>query len=408
MDYIFIDCKDRENRVGIVEEGNLVEYYIEEEDRHKIVGNIYRGRVDSVLKGMNASFVNIGEGKNAYLHVKDAINREQMLSRKKFTIDEVLRAGEDIIVQVLKEPLGEKGPKVTTHVSIPGRYLVLTPFSDDINISRKINDKEETERLKTIGKDMLRDNIGAIFRTMARGIDRETIVGEYNALVDIYKKIESQKNFLPTPKLLYRELDLVYRIVRDIFNEKRHKIIVNNRYIYEELLQLDEYFFHGLKDKLILDEKFSIEYNSNIQRGISEAFKRRVNLKSGGYIVIDDTEALTAIDINTGKYVGSYSFDETVVNTNIEATEEIARQIRLRDIGGIIIIDFIDMKNKEDISMVIKKLSKHFKADRNKPNIIGITKLGLVEVTRKKIRPTIDSRISVKCPTCNGRGRIPK
>ncbi len=408
MDYIFIDCKDRESRVGIVEDGNLVEYYIEEEDRHRIVGNIYRGRVNSVLKGMNASFIDIGEGKNAYLHVKDALSREQILSGERFTIDEVLKAGEDIIVQVSKEPLGEKGPKVTTNISIPGRYLVLTPPTDDINISRKINDKEEVERLKEIGRDIQRDNIGIIFRTMAEGVDREILAEEYNTLIDIYKKIESQKNFLPTPKLLYRELDLVYRIVRDIFNEKKHKIVVNDRDIYEELLQLDQYFFHGLEEKLTLDREFSVEHNTNIQRGISEAFNRKVNLKSGGYIVIDETEALTAIDVNTGKYVGSYSFDKTVVNTNMEATEEIARQVRLRDIGGIIIIDFIDMKNKEDISKVINKLSNHFKYDRNKPNILGITKLGLVEVTRKKIRPTIDSRISIKCPTCNGRGRIKK
>ncbi len=178
--------------------------------------------------------------------------------------------------------------------------------------------------------------------------------------------------------------------------------------MYNELIELDYYFSYGLRDRTTLDLGFSIKYNTNIQKGISEAFKRKVNLKSGGYIVIDETEALTAIDVNTGKYVGNYSFDETIVNTNMEATEEIARQVRLRDIGGIIIIDFIDMKDKNDESMVLNSLAKYFRLDRNKPNILGITKLGLVEVTRKKIRPTLDSRISIKCPTCNGRGRIQK
>ena len=408
MNYIFVDSKDGVNKVGIVEDNNLVEYYIEEEDKKKLVGNIYRGRVDNVLIGMNASFVNIGEGKNGYLYIKDALDKEQLSSNEKFKIDDVLKAGDDIIVQVIKEPLGEKGPKLTTHISIPGRYLVLTPFSNGINISRKIKDTKEIERLKAIGKEIANANTGLIFRTVSYGISEEILVEEYNVLLEIYRKIEAQRNFLPTPKLLYKELYLVYQIIRDTFNQKNYKIIINNEKMYNELIELDYYFSYGLRDRTTLDLGFSIKYNTNIQKGISEAFKRKVNLKSGGYIVIDETEALTAIDVNTGKYVGNYSFDETIVNTNMEATEEIARQVRLRDIGGIIIIDFIDMKDKNDESMVLNSLAKYFRLDRNKPNILGITKLGLVEVTRKKIRPTLDSRISIKCPTCNGRGRIQK
>lgn len=408
MNYIFIDSKNGINKVGIVEDDELVEFYTEEEVSEKLVGNVYRGRVDVVLKGMSASFVNIGEGKNGYLYVKDALSREQILSKKRYSIDEVVRAGEDIIVQVIKEPLGEKGPKVTTHISIPGRYLVLTPYSPGVNISRKIRDKEEIRRLKDIGEKILQKEYGMIFRTVSNGIEEELLMEEYNLLIEIYKKIESQRNFLPTPKILYKELDLPYKIVRDNFNEREYTIIVNHREIYDHLLQLDEYFSYGLRNKIKLDLDFSTDYNQKIQDGISEAFRRKVGLKSGGYIVIDETEALTAIDVNTGKYTGNYSLGETVVKTNIEATKEIARQIRLRDIGGIIIIDFIDMKSQKDISNLIFHLNKEFKDDRNKPNIVDITKLGLVEVTRKKIRPTLDSRISIKCPTCQGRGRIQK
>lgn len=408
MNYIFISSKDGINKVGIVEENRLVEFYTEEDNDEKLEGNVYRARVDNVLKGMGAAFVDIGEGKNGYLNVKDAYNRDQLLSKKSYTIDQVLKSGEDVMVQVTKEALGAKGPKVTTHISIPGRYIVLTPYSKDINISRKIKDNSEIKRLKSIGEKAKTNDVGMIFRTNSHKIQEEILIDEYNQLLDINTKIEKQKGFLPTPKLIYKELDLIYKIVRDTFNERDYQIIVNNKEVYNNILELGYLYSYSVENRIILDENFCIEKDKDIQSDIQQAFERKVMLRSGGYIVIDETEALTAIDINTGKYVGALSLRDTILKTNLEAAEEIARQIRLRDIGGIIIIDFIDMKNKKDISMVLSSLAKEFKIDRNKPNIVGLTKLNLVEVTRKKIRPTLDSTISIKCPTCLGRGRIQK
>lgn len=408
MNYIFISSKEGINIVGIVEKGSLVEYYTEEDNSERLVGNIYRGRVENVLKGMEAAFVNIGEGKNAYLYVKDAYNKELHKSKNQASIDQVLKAGDDIIVQVIKEPLGEKGPKVTKHISLPGRYIVLTPYSKGINISRKIRDKTEINRLKRIGEKIIKDDIGMIFRTNSQEAIEGLLANEYNQLLDTYFKIENLKGFLPTPKRIYKEMDLVYKIIRDTFKENDYQIIVNNKKVYNNILELGNFYSYSVEDRVTLDKGFCIEESKGIREDINQAFNRKVRLKSGGYIVIDETEALTAIDVNTGKYTGGLSLRDTILQTNFEATEEIARQIRLRDIGGIIVVDFIDMKSKDDISVVLSNLVKYFKMDRNKPNIIGVTKLNLVEITRKKIRPTLDNTISIKCPTCLGRGRIQK
>lgn len=408
MDYIFIDQIDNLSKVGIVENNKLVEYYTQEESEEKLVGNIYRARIENVLQGMEAAFVNIGEGKNAYLNVKDALNKEQLYSNEEYKISDVIKGGQEIIVQVIKEAQGDKGPKVTSKISIPGRYLVLTPFSNKINVSRKIKGFKSVSRLKILGENIVKDNMGLIFRTMAETVDESLLIQEYNQLWEIYNRIQREINFLPCPKLIYRELDLVYQIVRDTFNDKNHSIIVNNKVIFDKLLLLEDYFSYNLEEKVILDKNFSMDKDEKLIRDLNEALKRKVYLKSGGYIVIDETEALTAIDVNTGKFVGDYSLDETILKTNIEAAEEILHQIRLRDIGGIIIIDFIDMKSEKDITLVFNELYNNIKRDRNKPNIAGMTNLGLIEITRKRIRPTLEGRTSVICPKCNGTGRIQK
>ncbi len=408
MNYIFIDSIEGVNKVGIVEDNRLVEYYTQEENKDKLVGNIYRARIETVLQGMEAAFVDIGEGKNAYLNIKDALNREQTYSKEKYKIGEVVKGGEEVIVQVIKESQGTKGPKVTTKISIPGRYLVLTPFSNKINVSRKIESFKEVNNLKKLGSKIIKDGMGIIFRTLAEGVDEGLLIDEYNQLSDIYTKIERERNFLPCPKVLYKELDLVFQIVRDSFNDKNHRIILNNKDIYEKLLLLEDYFSYNLGEKIVFDKKFSIDKDKIVMDDINQALNRKVVLKSGGHIVIDETEALTAIDVNTGKYVGSYSLEETILLTNIEAAEEILRQIRLRDIGGIIIVDFIDMKSQRDISNVLNVLFSNINKDRNKPNVAGITNLGLVEITRKRIRPTLESRTSIVCPNCKGTGRIQK
>lgn len=406
MNYIFIDSDKEKTKVGIVEDNRLVEFYSEEINNETLFGNVYRARVTNVLRGMDAAFVDIGEEKNAYLQLKDALHKDQMYTKEKYDLDEVIKSGEEVIVQVIKEPLGNKGPKVTTHISLPGRYLVLTPYSNKVNVSKKIRSNSEVNRLKNIGNQIIENDMGIIFRTLAVDVDENLLHEEYKSLMDVFLRIEKERSFLPTPKLLYKDLDLVYQIVRDKFNEKDTKIIVNNKEIFNNLLLLEDYFSYNLGDKILLNLDFSVENDMKIQMDIKEALDRVVSLKSGGYIVIDETEALTAIDVNTGKYVGAYSLGDTVLRTNLEAAEEISRQIRLRDIGGIIIIDFIDMKEKNHISKVLSKLSESFIKDRNKPHIVDVTKLCLVEITRRKTRPTLDSKISTICPTCNGRGRV--
>lgn len=406
MRYIFIDSSKELNRVGIVEDGRLVEFHFDKKGKEKLVGNIYRARVVNVLQGMEAAFVDIGESKNAYLYVKDALPKELLYTKKKYKISEVVKAGEEIIVQVVKEPDGNKGPKVTTHIEIPGRFIVFTPFSNRINISKKIVEAEKIQYLKDVGERIIKDDMGIIFRTASESVDETILKEEYDILYDIYKKIEKKKNFLTCPKLLYKEPTLAYQILRDGFNDCTDKIVVNSKEIYNELIEMEEYFPFHFSNKLQLDTDFSVDYDPLIQRDIKLALEKKVPLKSGGYIVIDETEALTVVDVNTGKFIGTYSLGDTILKTNLEAAEEIARQIRLRDIGGIIIIDFIDMKDPSHEGLVLNTLKDHLKKDRIKVNIIDITKLGLVELTRKKIRRSLYTDFYKTCPTCNGRGNI--
>jgi len=408
MNTIYIDSRDGVNRICIVEDGRLVEYYKEDTGRHRLLGNVYRGRVVNILRGMEAAFVDIGEDRNAYLNVKDALGREMMYSKEKLTIDQVLKQGEDIIVQVVKEPLGNKGPKVTTHLSIPGRYMVLTPYSNRVNISKKIRDQDEIERLRHLGKEIERERMGMIFRTVSQGVESDLLREEYNDLVRKFEAIEGERNYLPTPKLIYSEPVLVLQILRDYFDESKTDVVTNSRDILEYLKTTTKLRDYNLGDRLTYDPNYNMDYHMNIQMDMKEALSRMVQLKSGGYIVIDETEALTAIDVNTGKYVGNLTLSDTIVRTNIEAAVEIARQVRLRDIGGIIIIDFIDMKVQDNIDIVLGKLDKEFRKDKNKPYVVGMTKLNLVEVVRKRNRPTLDNETTIVCPTCNGRGRIRK
>lgn len=406
MNYIFIDSKDGVEKVGLVEDGKVKEFYIDQKEDVEQAGNIYRGKVINVLKGMEAAFVDIGEGRNAYLYIKDALPREMMYKEVKANIQDIIKGGEDIIVQVLKEPSDSKGSKVTTHITMPGRFLVLTPFSNKINISRKIHDDIEIERLKEIGNEIIEKNIGFIFRTRSQGIDKESLLHEYKTLINIYEKIEKEKKHLPCPKLVYEEMDLTHQMVRDVFNHNTGKIIINDKDKYDSLLSFQDIIAPNLNEKLFYDKDFSIATHGDIEKQIQDALNRRVKLKNGGYIAIDETEALIAIDVNTGKFIGSKSLDDTVVKTNLKAVEEIARQIRLRDLSGIIIIDFIDMKNKEDVDLVLNKLEDHLKEDRNRANIIEITKLGLVQLTRKKVRNSLSASYMKECPHCKGSGKI--
>lgn len=411
MNQIIIDVGLQENRVAVVENDELVELYVEKEDNKRIVGNIYKGRVVNVLPGMQAAFVDIGLEKNAFLYVKDAIPKE-MLSNKKLnlkdiSIKDVIKSGQDIIVQVIKEPFGSKGARVTTHITIPGRHIVLMPYTDYVGISRRISNEAERNRLKEIAELIKPENMGLILRTAVEGLEIEDFKDDIKFLLKVLNKIDSERNLGFAPRIMYRDLDLIHRTVRDLFTNDFQRLIINHRDEYKSILELVEMISPQLKSRVeYFDLSYDIFGHFGINQCISKALDRKVWLKSGGYVIIDETEALTSIDVNTGKYVGTINLEDTVLRTNIEAAKEIAKQVRLRNIGGIIIIDFIDMNNDEHENEVLEILKNELKKDRTKSTVLGMTQLGLVEMTRKKVRSRLSTNFLKECPYCNGTGRV--
>lgn len=411
MNEIIIDCGINQDRVALLENNELVELYIEEDNNKRIVGNIYKGRVINVLPGMEAAFVDIGLDKNAFLHVKDAIPKDMLFNKdiniKDISIRDVVKAGQEIVVQVVKEPIGTKGARITTHITIPGRYVVLMPFTNYIGISSRITNEEERERLKELASEIKPDNMGVILRTAAEGIELDEIKDDIEFVLKVYNKIEKEKNLGYAPRIIYEDLDLIHKTVRDVFTKDIQRLIINDKEKYKSIIKLVELISPHLKQRVqYFDNSYDIFAHFGIDAMIKKTLERKIWLKSGGYIIIDETEALTAIDVNTGKYVGKINLEDTVFKTNIEAAKEIAKQLRLRNIGGIIIIDFIDMKEEEDIEEVLNCLENELKKDRTKAMVLGMTKLGLVEMTRKKVRSRISSKFYKPCKHCDGKGRI--
>lgn len=404
MNRILIDVKENQNNIAIIEKDRLVEFHMEKYNE-KILGNIYRGRVVNVLPGMEAAFVDIGEEKNAYLYIKSALPKGKSY-KDKISIDDIVKVGDDIIVQVIKEAIGTKGPKVTTHITIPSRYIVLTPYSSKVSISRKIVEKNEIDRLVDIGRYIRKKDIGMIFRTASQRAEKKELKDDFNFLINLYKKIEMERNFSPSPKLIYKEMDIMDKVIRDVFINFKGKLIVNNKDKYQDILNLIEYIDGDLIRYVELRDGEDIFKSYNIESEIKKALNRKVVLRSGGYLVIDETEALTSIDVNTGKYIGKLDLETTVLQTNLEAIEELVRQLRLRNVGGIIIIDFIAMVNKQDENLVLSKLEEELKKDRTKTDVMGMTKLGLVEMTRKKVRNRLSWDFLKVCPYCDGKGKI--
>ncbi|MDZ7672032.1 MAG: Rne/Rng family ribonuclease [Halanaerobiales bacterium] len=409
---IIINSCIREKRAAIKENNNLIDLMFERDTYDQIVYNVYKGRVKDVLPGMQAGFVDIGLEKNAFLHISDVyplLNKEQEKKWRKnnLSIKEVIQPGQKIMVQVVKEPIGTKGAKVTCKVTLPGRYLVLMPFENRTGISRRINDNKERNRLKDIAEELIGDDYGLIVRTNTEGKDREIIENDFNFLLHLWKTIWGDYKKAKTPDLIYKDAELTKQIVRDYLSPEVSKIVIDDEKEYEKLNQLAEKSVPGSHNKIHLYErKTPIFETYQIESEIKKLWKRKVWLESGGYVIIDNTEALVSIDVNTGKYTGKKNLQDTVFRTNLEAAIEIARQLRLRDIGGIIIIDFIDMsieKNKEE---VLRVLQEELAKDRTKTALLGLTKLGLVEITRKKVREELGELYQKDCPYCNGTGLV--
>ncbi len=412
MNEIIVDVSFDQARVALLEDDELSEVYIERFDCRRNVGSIFKGRVENVLPGMQAAFINIGLEKNAFLYIKDVfVGYEDVYhaagSGENVSIKDLLKKGQQIMVQVVKEPLDGKGARVTTNITLPGRYMVLLPNSNYVGISRRISDEAERNRLREMGLKIRPGNMGIIIRTASEGKAIQDIRRDLRFLLKLWRVIRKKGRTYNAPRIIHRDLNLVTRTVRDMFTREIDRFIINSKSEHKKVLELLDLISPSLKKRVILfDRDENIFDYYGVEPKITRALSRKVWLKSGGYIVIEKTEALTAIDVNTGRFVGSLNLKDTVLRTNLEAAQEIARQLRLRDIGGIIIVDFIDMDDKKDGKRVLDRLKESLKRDRTRSNVLGMTQLGLVEITRKKAGRRIDAILQKECPFCEGTGRV--
>jgi len=410
---LLINVTPSETRVAMIEGGTLQEIHVEREAKRGIVGNIYKGKVSRVLPGMQAAFVDIGLEKAAFLHASDIVPHTECVAeneKQQFQvrdISELVRQGQDIVVQVVKDPLGTKGARLTTDITLPSRYLVFMPGASHVGVSQRIESEEERVRLKRVVGQYCDEDGGFIIRTAAEGAVDKELSQDAAFLKRLWSKVMERRAKYKTRSTLYGELGLSQRILRDFVGTELTKILVDSRQEFENLKEFTSEYVPELTDKLELHEGDKPIFDMyDTENEIQRSLERKVELKSGGYLIIDQTEAMTTVDINTGAFVGRRNLEETIFNTNIEATQAIARQLRLRNLGGIIIIDFIDMVSDEHRKRVLTLLEAALNKDRVKTNINGFTQLGLVEMTRKRTRESIEHILCSTCPTCEGRGTV--
>jgi ribonuclease G len=383
---IVVNCHELETRIAILENHQLVEFYTEKQKGQSIVGNIYKGIVKNVLPGMGAAFIDIGLKRTAFLPYSDVnlsfLKDVDVKSKKK-----ALSVGQEITVQVKKGPLGKKGARLTGTITLPGKFLIFMPYQKKVAVSRKISSHKEKDRIRDILESIKGDDIGLIVRTDATQNTEDDFINEYNILAKSWKLLEKQMQYAKAPACIYDENDLSFRLIRDLFNSNVDRLVIDDK---KEMNQEDSPIFDAY----------------GVEKEIDTIFTSRSSLPSGGNITIEQTEALVAIDINSGSFVGNNNYDETIFKTNMEAAEEIARQIRLRNLSGIIVIDFIDMAKANHRAEVMQKLKQALKRDREKNKVYSFSSLGLVEISRKRTRPDIVVAHTEHCPTCKGSGRI--
>ncbi|WP_303721190.1 Rne/Rng family ribonuclease [Malonomonas rubra] len=422
---LVICTTSHETRVALLEGGHIAELYIERERERGIVGNIYKGRVIRVLPGMQAAFVDIGLEKAAFLYVADVLDEMEQVERTiegeepgldqteggDLTalppIEDLLKEGQELLVQISKEPIGTKGARITSHISLPGRHLVYMPTVDHVGISRRIECEEERERLKQVVESMREPGTGFIVRTVSEGKSEDELRGDMEFLVGLWDDLSRDIDQRKAPSLIHSDLDVTSKVLRDILTEEIQRIVVDSQEEYNKIVRFIRTFMPKLNYCIELydgDEPIFDAYGLEVE--ISRALGRKVWLKSGGSIIIEQTEALTAIDVNTGRYVGKHNLEDTILKTNLEALKEIAFQLRLRNIGGLIIIDFIDMEKEAHREKVHAALEEALKGDKNKTNILKISELGLVEMTRKRVRESIGRTLCEPCSYCEGKGYV--
>ena len=409
---VLLDVGIGEIRLAILENSELAEFYVEKHEGESIVGNVYRGRVERVLSGMQSAFIDIGLSKNAFLYVKDVIpvkydDYGEIMSPDEGMphISELLTAGQEITVQVTKEMTGNKGPRLTTRITIPGSFSVLLPESSVVGISKRIEDYNERKRLHELGLTYKPEHTGIIIRTAAENVEAELLKDDIHSLENIWNDIKKREEKGAVPRCLYSEPGFVMHAVREYLSPELNRFVVNDRDTYESVMAQLDANSPGLKMKV---EYFSKSYDLfeyyQVETAINEALSRKVWLKSGAYLIFDRTEALTVIDVNSGKCVGKTNLEETALKINTEAAKKIARQIRLRDISGIIITDFIDMQVKEHRDSLVNTLREAVHIDRTQTVVVGMTSLGLVEMTRKKVRLPLANSLTIDCRCCGGTG----
>ncbi len=455
---ILINGSQRETRVAILEDDRLVELLVDRPDHRRIVGDIYLGKVEAVLPGIQAAFVDIGLEKSAFLHASDLLEPEEedeeptgeegdeafeeaaetegdegdskgrgrgrrggdaavaseprqreVRSRRALPdISDIVKKGQTLLVQVTKEPISTKGCRVTAQISLPGRFLVYMPYASKVGVSRKIESKELRAKLREMVATYLpKDSGGMIVRTVAEGVTEEHFQREVEGLLNLWRKINRKKTFVRAPALVQRETSLTRGIIRDLFSAKVDALHVDSRELFNEielyLKQVDPELqsrVNQYNENVPLFDKFDIENE------IRDLFKARCDLPTGGYIIIQPTEALVSIDVNTGRYTGKKDPEKTILKTNLEAAREIARQIRLRDIGGIIVCDFIDMETRQNRDRVLQEMRAHLGRDRARTKAFAVSELGLIEMTRQRVRPSLWHSMTTECPACGGTGRV--
>jgi ribonuclease G len=411
---ILINVTPQETRVAVLENGVLQEVYIERSSKRGIVGNVYKGRVSRVLPGMQAAFLEIGLERTAFLHASDIVapataGKENGERKNQEDISQLLHEGEEVLVQVIKDPLGTKGARLTTQLSIAARYLVAMPGTRHIGISQKISDEEERLRLRAIVDEERadEDNKGYIVRTVAEGVGKDEVSSDMRFLGRLWDSIQEKTKSEPRGTLIYEDLSLAMRSMRDLVGPDIEKIRIDSRETFERAAKFATKFIPEVADRIeYYPGERPIFDLYGVEDEVQKSLEKKVLLKSGGYLIIDQTEAMTTIDVNTGGFVGHRNLEETIFKTNLEAAQSIARQLRLRNLGGIIILDFIDMDDAEHRRQVLRALEKALARDHSKSHISDVSPLGLVEMTRKRTRESLEHVLCEVCPACNGRGSL--
>jgi ribonuclease G len=448
---ILINATPRETRVAIIEDDQLVELLVDRPDARRMVGDIYLGRIEAVLPGIQAAFVDIGTEKSAFLHASDVIDpsaaekksaedqeddepegeqpdeaeveitdgqdgksakategRGRRKRPEAKPIQDLVKRGQDVLVQVTKEPISTKGPRVTADISLAGRFLVYMPYASRVGVSRKIGERSERARLRKMVEEILpSDSGGVIIRTVSEDATKDTFSRELQTLINTWKRIKKKTHFVRAPASVHRETNLTRVLIRDLFTEKVEQVTVDSKQVYNEIGEYLKGVGPELMERVKLyEEQVPLFDKANIEHEIRDIFKRRCDLPSGGYLIIEPTEALVSIDVNSGRYTGKKDPEKTILRTNIEAAREVARQLRLRDVGGIVVADFIDMETRANRDKVLQELRTHLGRDRARTKAFAVSDLGLIEMTRQRVRQSHLQAMTTSCATCHGTGRV--